>query len=55
MYMYSHGSLAHSNDSVTSWYAIQGSFGRVYLGKWRETDVAVKVLIANGVWPGTCG
>lgn len=38
--------------------AVQGSFGRVYLGKWRETPVAVKVLIANGAIkgnPGRCG
>lgn len=23
---------------------MQGSFGRVYLGKWRETTVAIKLL-----------
>ena len=26
----------------------EGSFGRVYLAKWRETTVAVKVLAGSG-------
>ena len=26
----------------------EGSFGRVYLGKWRETTVAIKILNAQG-------
>ena len=36
---------------------MQGSFGRVFLGKWRETTVAIKLLSqplvppsANGTW-----
>ena len=27
----------------------QGSFGTVYLGRWHETTVAIKVLAAQGV------
>ena len=27
----------------------QGSFGRVFLGKWRETTVAIKLLNEPGV------
>ena len=30
----------------------QGSFGRVFLGKWRETTVAIKLLNEPGVAPG---
>lgn len=26
----------------------EGSFGRVFLGKWRETTVAIKILNAPG-------
>ena len=29
----------------------QGSFGRVYLGKWRETTVAIK-LLSQPLMPG---
>ena len=32
----------------------QGSFGWVYLGRWNETMVAVKVLISRGMGEGEC-
>ena len=32
----------------------QGSFGRVYLGKWRETTVAIK-LLSQPLMPGQHG
>jgi serine/threonine protein kinase len=31
----------------------EGSFGKVYLAKWRETTVAVKVLISTQLHIGT--
>ncbi len=30
-------------------WAAQGSFGRVFLGKWRETTVAIKLLNEPGM------
>jgi hypothetical protein len=35
------GSRRLNNNGV---HARQGSFGRVFLGKWRETTVAIKLL-----------
>ena len=26
----------------------EGSFGRVFLGKWQETTVAIKILLSSG-------
>ena len=36
------------------WLLCQGSFGRVYLGKWRETTVAIK-LLSQPLMPGQHG
>ena len=38
-----------SIGSVTRCWAGQGSFGRVFLGKWRETTVAIKLLNEPGM------
>ena len=36
------------------YWLLQGSFGRVYLGKWQETTVAIK-LLSQPLMPGQHG
>ncbi|KAK9820960.1 hypothetical protein WJX81_007609 [Elliptochloris bilobata] len=46
------GELISFSDLQFSRVIGQGSFGRVFLGKWRETTVAIKLLNEPGVPPG---